>query len=208
MRFDRLWVILLLITVGALFTFSIYRFETLFALTVESVRLVLALPQIIWWLISVAILTLWGLGLMIELGEDLLSGPKRTSIHNLPLGHVRILRDSLYDAPLGRYFRDRVRQRLRNLAVDLISLKSGFPEDKARELLHQGTWTKDEVLKSYLGQEFEISLRGMKQRLSQWLRPAKARPFLIETKDALNRLNSYISSIEERGETDVTDSDA
>jgi hypothetical protein len=94
------------------------------------------------------------------------------------------------------------------LAVDLISLKSGFPEDKARELLHQGTWTKDEVLKSYLGQEFEISLRGMKQRLSQWLRPAKARPFLIETKDALNRLNSYISSIEERGETDVTDSDA
>jgi len=208
MRFDRLWVILLLITVGALFTFSIYRFETLFALTVESVRLVLALPQIIWWLISVAILTLWGLGLMIELGEDLLSGPKRTSIHNLPLGHVRILRDSLYDAPLGRYFRDRVRQRLRNLAVDLISLKSGFPEDKARELLHQGTWTKDEVLKSYLGQEFEISLRGMKQRLSQWLRPAKARPFLIETKDALNRLNSYISSIKERGETDVTDSDA
>jgi hypothetical protein len=208
MRFNRLWVILLLITVGALFTFSIYRFETLFALTVESVRLVLALPQIIWWLISVAILTLWGLGLMIELGENLLSGPKRTSIHNLPLGHVRILRDSLYDAPLGRYYRDRVRQRLRNLAVDLISLKSGFPEDKARELLHQGTWTKDEVLKSYLGQEFEISIWGMKQRLSQWLRPAKARPFLIETKDALNRLNSYISSIDERGETDVTDSDA
>ena len=207
MRLDRLWVILLLITVCALFTFSIYRFETLFALTVELVRLVLALPQIIWWLISVAILTLWGLGFMIKLGEDSLSGPKGTSI-NPPLGHLRILRDSLHDARLGRYSQDRVRQRLRNLAVDLISIRVGLPEDKARERVNQETWTYDEVLKSYLSQELKAPSQGIKQRLSQWLRPAEPHPFLIETKDALNRLNSYISSIDEGGETDVTDSDA
>lgn len=174
------------------------RMDGLFAMPALWIRIVLALPQILWWIIAGLILSFWGLAIWGRWGEH--TGPvqKKPAPGGPFYGDIRRLRDILAQAGSGKYFQDQVRQRLRTLAVNLISLRQGTPEEKALEQFREGEWTHDEVLRGYWNLREELHPRRRINHLRHWFKPPPPRLFLQETEDVLNRLQSYISSIDGR----------
>ncbi len=62
----------------------------------------------------------------------------------LQAGAIAALRKDFLSARSGPYSRDRVRQRLRTLCVDVVSLESSVSEHEARELVGVSGWTHDQ----------------------------------------------------------------
>jgi len=180
------------------------RLGGLMAIPTLWVRALMALPEILWWIIAGLILTFWGLAIIFRWGEKAGPGRKKPAPAVSFYGDLRWLRGTLSQAGSGRYFQDKVRQRVRTLAVNLISLRQGLPEEQALEQLREGAWTRDEVLKEYLKLRQGFDLRGRFGPLHRWFKPRPQSLFLQETEDVLNRLQSYISSIDGRQRDDVT----
>jgi hypothetical protein len=159
-----------------------------------GVNVILAMPQIVWWFIGVAIMIVWGLHLLLRLGKNAL--PSIPDPLRLLRTHGRLseLKSCLYEANSETYSQDKVRQLLSSLAIDLISLRLDISEEEARNLYFRADWTEDEILKSYFYRERDTTAKT-KRRLARWFKKPEPSSFLKETGEILSRLNHYSRSV-------------
>jgi hypothetical protein len=54
--------------------------------------------------------------------------------------------------------RDRVRDRIREAVVELLASRDGVPEERAEEVLREGTWTDDPVAAHFVGGDVDLPL--------------------------------------------------
>ena len=194
MRLDRWWGIPLSVTLGAIFIcfafpLLVQGMDSLLGFIRGGIFVLLALPQVLWWGIGVTILSIWGLLILVNLGINKLSSSNEPSTLLFSHGRFRTIHRSLSQAGLGSHYQDEVRNILRSLAIDLITLKLDISEEEARQRLQQGDWTEDQALKAYFSQERsrEEEERGFWRRFKRKKSPA----FLEETQETLDRLRSY-----------------
>jgi hypothetical protein len=146
----------------------------------------------LWWGVGVTILVFWGLRVFMNLEISTLSKSRKRE--GQPYDHdyhgrFRVIRQRLLGASSRRYSRDEVRNILRSLAIDLITLKLDISEEEARQRFRQGGWTEDRALRAYFFAEPD---RGKeKQGLWRRFKRTKYPAFLEETQEALDRLKSY-----------------
>ena len=197
MRLNRSWEILLVVTLGALFiyfafTLLVRGMEFLLTFILGGIFILLALPQMLWWGAGMTILIFWGLQVLINLGIGRLpsSHKKEGQSYDHDFhGRFRAIQQRLLRASSRRYYQDEVKNILRSLAIDLISLKLDISEQEAKERFRQGDWTQDQALKDYFFEEpaWEKEREGLWRRFKR----AKAPAFLEKTQKALDRLKSY-----------------
>jgi hypothetical protein len=159
----------------------------------QGINLILAMPQIVWWLVGEAILTFWGLHLLVDLGRGAFSEIPDLQPAPRSQGYLRELRKSLYEADSGTYSQDKVRLLLSTLAIDLISLRLDISEEEARKLYFGANWTEDEIVKAYFYKEKDTMAKN-RRRLPRWFKKSEPFLFLKETGQILNRLTHYSHS--------------
>ena len=210
MRIDRWLMALILVMAGlviyGLYPFLIYGMELLLFIMTQGLSALLALPQLLWWLAGTIFLTFWGLKLLLRLGENTFSGPGSPLTAAAFHGRLQALHRRLYDAGLGHYSQEEVRQLFRLLTIDLIALKLDLSEEEARKVFFRGDWTQDHVLKAYLHKERGFLTQRRGQRLLQWLGRSESPSFLQETRDVLNHLEAYRSFSNGGEQTDIANS--
>lgn len=194
MRLDRWWGILLSVTLGAIFIYFAFPLlvqgmDSLLGFMRGGIFVLLALPQVLWWGIGVAILSIWGLLILVNLGINKLSSANEPSTLPSSQGRFRAIHRSLSQAGLGSHYQDEVRNILRFLAIDLITLKLDISEEEARQRVQQGDWTEDQALKAYFSQERTREEKG--QGFWRRFKRKKSPAFLEETQETLDRLRSY-----------------
>ena len=195
MRPDRRWLYLFMVVLVGLLIYIIFPLLDLFLVVLRAgVNVILAMPQLVWWLIGVAIMIVWGLHLLLRLGESALpSTPEPLPLSQFH-GRLSELRRSLYEANSEAYSQDKVRQLLSSLAIDLISLRLDISEEEARNLYFGADWTEDEIIKEYLYRERDTTTKR-RRRLPKWLKKSEPSLFLKETGQVLNRLGHYSHSV-------------
>ena len=194
MRPDRHWLFLfVVILVGVLIYVLSPLLNAFLFLFRQGINLILAMPQLVWWLIGGAILSFWGLHLVLRLGKSTFPGVQEPQPVRQSQGYLSELRKYLYEAGLGTYSQDRIRQRLSILAIDLISLRLDISEEEARNLYFSADWTEDEIVKAYLYKEKDTTLKN-RRRLPRWFKKSTPSLFLKETGQILNRLDHYSHS--------------
>jgi hypothetical protein len=207
MKSDRRWLLALILVLAA----SSLYFS--FPLLVEGVRsflviLVLggtilwALPQVLWWIVGLAFLVFWGLGIIVLSAGRELAGKKESRENSLFSGRLRAIHRTLSRGGAGWYFQDEVRNLLRSLAVDLISLKLAIPEEEARQRFQKEDWTEDLLLKTY----FSGERTWEKERPGLWRRLRKPDPsdFLETARTTLERLKAYGNDSGRKGKHEPT----
>jgi hypothetical protein len=201
---------LILIVAGlviyALYPLLIYGMELLLFIMVQGFSVLLALPQLLWWLAGAIFVTFWGLKLLLRLGTNFFSAPGRPLPPAAFHGRLQALRRRLYDAKSGPYSQDEIRQLLRLLTIDLIALKLDLSEEEARKRFFQGDWTINHVLKAYLYKERDSVRQRLGQRFMRWFRKLETPSFLQETRDDLNHLEAYRSFCDGGEQIDTTNS--
>lgn len=194
MRPDRHWLFLFVVVLIGVLVYLLSPLLNVFLfLFHQGINLILAMPQFVWWLTGVAILTFCGLHLLIQLGKSALPGIPGAQPVRQSQGHLNELRKSLYETDSGTYAQDRVRQHLSNLAIDLISLRLDVSEGEARNRFFRADWTEDGFAKVYFYKEKETTVKN-RSRLPRWLKKSKASLFLNETGQILDRLDHYSHS--------------
>jgi len=194
MRPDRHWLFLFVVVLVGVLIYALSPLLSLFLFFFrEGVNLILAMPQIVWWLTGGAILSFWGLHLLVQLRKTAPQAVPEPRTARQSQGHLSELRKSLYETDLGTYSQDKVRQRLSSLAIDLISLRLDIPEEEARNLYFTGDWTEDEIVKAYFYKEKDTPVRN-RRRLPKWFKKSEPSLFLKETGQILNRLVHYSHS--------------
>jgi hypothetical protein len=192
MRRDRRWLFLLLLALagGMFYALSplLYLFAFIFR---QGIHLIIALPQIVWWLIGGAILTFYGLHVFVRLQKSAFPKIPEPQFPPQSQGRLAERRRSLYEANSGAYSRDEVRRFLSTLAIDLISLKLDISEEAARKLYLRGDWTEDEILKTYFYKEKDTTALKKRKRLLRWFKEPEPSPFLKDTSQIMNRLTHY-----------------
>jgi hypothetical protein len=192
MRPDRHWLFLFVVVLVGVLIVLIYVLSRpnmfLFFLR-QGINLVLATPQFVWWLTGGAILSFWGLYLLLQLRKGALPETPDPRPGRQSQGHLNELRKSLYETDLGTYSQDRVRQNLSTLAIDLIFLKLDISEEEARNLYFRADWTQDEIVKAYFYKQRATIKR--RRLLSKWFKKSERTLFLKETSQVLNRLSHY-----------------
>lgn len=197
MRLDRRWEMTLSVIFGALFIYLAFPLlvrgtEFLLMFIEGGIFILLVLPQMLWWGVGMTVLIFWGLQVLINLGISGLRDSRKkegNSYDHDYHGHFRAIQQRLLQASSGRYYQDEVKNILRSLAIDLITLKLDIPEEEARKRFQQGDWTEDQALKAYLSQELFRGKEG--QGLWRRFKRKKSQAFLEETQEALDRLKSY-----------------
>ena len=195
MRPDRQWLFLFVVVLVGVLVYALSPLLNVFLFFFrQGINLILAIPQLVWWLIGGAILTFWGLHLLVQLRKSaLLPGVPEPQPARQSRGHLSELRKSLYEADSGSYSQDRVRQHLSTLAIDLISLRLDMSEEEARKLYFRADWTEDQIVKAYLYKEREMATKN-RGRLPRWFKKSQPSVFLKETGQVLNRLDHYSHS--------------
>lgn len=196
MRLDRHWLFLFLMVLMGVLIFVLSPLLNLFLFFIrQGINLILAIPQLVWWLTGGAILSFWGLHLLAQLRKNMFPKVPRPKPSRLFQGRLSELRKSLYEADLGTYFQDKVRKRLSTLAMDLISLRLDVSEEEARKYYFNGDWTEDEIVKTYFNKEKDIPVKN-RGRLRRWIKKSQPSLFIIETGQVLNRLDHYKHSLD------------
>jgi hypothetical protein len=187
---DRLWLFGIVLVVAGLLIYALSPLLDLFLVVLrEGMNLFLAMPQIVWWLIGITIMIVWGFHLLAQFGKRLF--PTRPQPQPVPQFHGRMgkLRSSLCKARWETYSQDKVRQHLSSLAIDLISLRLDISEEEARKLYFRGDWTDDEIVKAYFYKERpHVKKRRL---LPRWFKKSERPLFLKETSQVLNCLGHY-----------------
>jgi len=195
MRPDRRWLFLFMVILFGLLLYAISPILDLFLIVLrQGVSLILAMPQLAWWLIGGAILAIWGLHLLVQLGKNAFPGPPEPLSAPRSHGPLSELRGSLYEARSETYSQDKVRQLLSSLAIDLISLRFDIAEEEARRLYFRADWTEDEIVKTYLSKKRDTTAKS-RRPLPKWFKKSEPSLFLKETGHILNRLDHYGHSI-------------
>ncbi len=207
MKPDRRWLLPLILILAAGFlylTFPLW-FEgvrSFLVILILGGTILQALPQVVWWIVGLAILVFWGLGMIVRLAGRELAG-KKESKGNPPFsGSLRAIYRTLSRGGAGWYFQDEVRNLLRSLAVDLISLKLAISEEEARQKFQKGDWTEDLLLKTYFSEERNWE----KERQGLWRRFRNPDPFhFLETaRTTLARLKDYGNDSGRKGKHEPT----
>jgi len=195
MRRDRRWLFLLVLMLLGLLIYALSPLLDLFLVVLrEGVNVILAVPQLLWWLIGVAVLTISGLHLLLRLAESAFSGQAKPLPPLRSHGRLSEVRGSLHEALSEIYWQEKVRQLLSSLTIDLISLRLDIPEEEGRKRYFRADWTEDEILKSYFYRERDTTAKS-RRRLAKWFTKSKPSSFLKETGEILNRLNYYSRSV-------------
>jgi hypothetical protein len=166
---------------------------------------ILELPDLVWWFGGTAVLSLWGLPVVLRLLTGLLSRVPNPSRRLQFGGRLVFLHSELYNAERKRYRSQKVQEALRSLAVGLTALADDISEKKARHRVLRGKWAGDPVLKDYFARESPPARRRLWQRLGHLLGKPKSLTFLQETAEAVRRLETYggfAHGSEEGGTTD------
>ncbi|MGQ9648252.1 MAG: DUF7269 family protein [Thermodesulfobacteriota bacterium] len=194
MRPDRHWLFLFAAVLVGVLIYALSPLLNVFHFFFrQGINLILAVPQLVWWLIGGAILTFWGLHLLVQLGKSGLPGVPEPQPARQSQGHLSELRKSLYEADSGIYSQDRIRQILSTLAIDLISLRLDISQEEARELYFRADWTEDEIVKAYFNEGKDTTAKN-RSRLPRWFKKSQPSLFLKETGQILNRLDHYSHS--------------
>ena len=151
--------------------------------TVHAVIQILhSIPQQVVWGISAIIFCILGLRLLL-----LLAGKKRGSGLQPPKPEagqraIEALAKELLEAQRSSYYRERVFRRLRDLAVDIISLRENVRADAARMMLREGSWTDD------------TRLRG----LAEWILEPQptARAGRLERAEFLGNIHGFLAGLQ------------
>jgi hypothetical protein len=179
-----------------LLIYALFPLLGLFRVVLRAgVNLLLAMPQTVWWVIGVTIVTVWGVHLLLRLGKRALPNTARPFTTASFHGRLSELRESLYGADSSTYAQDRIRQCMSTLTIDLISLRLDISEEEARKLHFKADWTEDEILKSFFDRKRNAPDRTQK-RLTAWFKKSKPSPFLKETAEILDRLTHYRHSVD------------
>ena len=195
MRPDRRWLLLFILVLLGLLIYALSPLLGLFLVVLRAgVDVILAMPQIVWWLIGVTIMVVWGLHLLLRLGKNALPSIPEPLPLSRSRGRLSELRRSLYEANSGTYSQDKVRQLLSSLVIDLISLRLDISEAEARNLYFRADWTEDEIVKEYLYRERDSTTKK-RRRLPKWFKKSEPSLFLKETGQILNRLSHYSHSV-------------
>ena len=176
--------------IGILICALVAFFDPLLFLFRKGMALILAMPQRLWWFVGVGGFTVWGFCLLVHLGKKALSGREEPRPVLQPQGDLSQLCKFLEEARSGPYYQDRVRQRLSNLAVDLISLRLDLSEEEARKVYFREDWTEDELVRAYFFKGKENPLKNERSR-SRDVRRLGPSLFLKETDQILDRLSHY-----------------
>ena len=165
------------------------------AISVEILRIMLALPQRVWWLSAVVLFALWALFHVMRSSIKVITHQKKDDLNDSSIsyrmGRLGVLYRQITNARFGAYSQQAIRYSLRVLAVDLIGLKLDVPESEAFERLRKGDWSSDEWLKEYLDTERHLEQVGFWKRARRRFASAHGRIFLEETNKALDRLKDY-----------------
>jgi hypothetical protein len=194
-RPDRHWLFLFVVVLVGVLIYVLSPLLKLFLFVFRlGTDLILAMPQLLWWLIGGAILSFWGLHLVLRLGKSTLPGVPEPQLIRQSQGYLSKLRKSLCEADSGTYYQNRIRQHLSALAIDLISLRLDISEEEARNLYFRADWTEDEIVKAYFNKEQDATVKN-RRRLSRWFKKSEPSLFLKETGQILDRLDRYSHSI-------------
>ena len=195
MRPNQRWLLLFILVLLGLLIYALSPLLGLFLVVLRAgANVILAMPQLVWWLIGVAIMIVWGLYLLLRLGKFALPITPEPLLLSQFHGRLSELRRSLYEGDSGAYSQDKVRQRLSSLAIDLISLRLDISEGEARKLYSRADWTEDKMVKAYLYKERDTAAKS-RRRLPKWFKKSEPSLFLKETGHTLNRLSHYSHSV-------------
>jgi len=195
MRHDRHWLFDIVLVVAGLLIYMFSCLLDLFLVVLrEGMNLFIAMSQIVWCLIGITIMIVWGFRLLAQLGKRLFTTRPQPQPGMHFRGRMGELRSSLCKACWETYLQDKVRKLLSSLAIDLISLRLDISGEEARKLYFRVDWTEDEILKSYFYNERDTTAKT-RRRLLKWFKKPKPSSFLKETVEALNRLSDYSHSV-------------
>jgi hypothetical protein len=207
MKSDRRWFLLLMLILAAVllyisFPLLVEGVGSFLVILVLGATILRALPQVVWWIMGLTFLVLWGLGIIVLLAGRELAGKKESRGNSPFSGRLRAIYRTLSRGGAGWYFQDEVRNLLRSLAVDLISLKLAIPEEEALQRFQKGDWTEDLLLKTYFSEERNWE----KERQGLWRRFRKSDPshFLETARTTLARLKDYGNDSGRKGKNEPT----
>lgn len=192
MRPDRQWIFLfILFLIGMLLIYSLSPFWGLFLFFFQQgINLILAMPQIVLWLIGGTVLAYWAFHLFLKLAKSMFPGiPKPQSVQRIQ-GNLGELRRSIHEVDPGTYSQGRIRQLLSSLAIDLISIRLDISEEESRKIFFAAEWTEDDILKSYFYDKKSTTSKN-KWSFPRFFKKFESSSLLDETGQVLDRLNYY-----------------
>ncbi len=147
--------------------------------------------EVVWEVIS-AIFCFQGLRLILRwLRESRGHGP-RGEAGTTGARAIQTLQQELGAARRSGYFRDRVMHRLRDLAIDVVSLQEGVKRSTARRLVAEGTWTNSAILR-------EMTRHVPTTQTSEKISAPDGERFLTDVRDFLATLAEYPKAGETSG---------
>jgi len=171
-----------------------------FLLLILLVQLYLAsLPQLLLWLIFVAVLLIAAFFSVRKLGTK----PCHQKIaveskeKGKKMGPVEELAWRIEWASRSEYFERKIQQRLTDLAVELISREEGLPQEQARKWLKEGSWPQkeQEEIRRFFAKDLKGRSLPLWEYLKAYLRPARAGQFQRELTAVLEFLEGRFKHI-------------
>lgn len=163
-----------------------------FLFLILLVQLYLAsLPQLLIWLIFVAVLAVAAFFSVRKLAAK----PHRQKIAEeckgeteTKMGPVEELAWQIEWASRGEYFERKIRQRLIELAVELISREEGKTLEQAKELMKTGQWCQQKEIREFFAKDLKGRPLPLWEYLKGYLKPTRPGQFQRELAEVLQFL--------------------